>query len=142
MWNHNAACVVHLFQNSNVEKINNFCYFHCSKASVDLGTLPRTTNTDYRQFVITNPTKNTMIFDPKTKDSVRVNSKGLRHGAFVIQMPCDKQLVENNDEGKTVIVDTQIPCFEASANTTATQHRIIPAQWTMTCIRQRKLNTV
>ena len=131
MWDHNAACVTHLFQNSKIEKINNICYFHCSKAIIDLGTLPRTTNTDYRQFIITNPTTNTMVFDPKTKESTKVNSKGLRHGAFVIQLPCNKQLVEDKDNGKTVIVDRQIPCFKTSANTTVTQNRIIPAQWTL-----------
>jgi hypothetical protein len=129
IYNKNAACIQKLFNKRTKAKINNVCHFECTKHEQGQ-TLPKIYDISYRQYVISNLSKNTRIVYANGTTEYIAQADEETTGALFAKILCNAQLVDQLGKIDQILINVQIPCFSDESLDYATINRIIPVQWT------------
>lgn len=128
LWDRNYACITALFRKSSVETLNKYCTFTCTTDIPDEFSLPKIFPVDAREFIISNPSFNTLLRYPN-ESLIKLHDPLPENGASYVRLPCDVQLIEKKENKIITLIDKLVPCIEHELLQEKLITRILPAQW-------------
>jgi len=112
------TCTTKMFRGASVNELSKHCPMKCQQEKT-----MTVTEVEEDEFVITHPTTNTHI--TCKNGTTTIDNQYLKNpGAILLSLPCDCQLVENQE----IMIHSRYPC---NKNTTQGPeiHHVIPAMW-------------